>query len=382
MSDPADHAYRDLQVALVHYWFVTWRGGEKVVEAILKLFPRADVYTLFLDPEMGRERLRGHEVHTSFLDLPLARRHHRKLLPLYPRAVRSLRLRKRYDLVISSESGPAKGIPNPDRIPHLCYVHSPMRYCYGFTEPYLKTLPGPLRPLARRLLGRVRTWDQSTVADVGLYVANSRNVAERVRRYYRREARVCYPPIAAELFVAPPARKAPKHWVTFGALAPYKNVGLVVETFNHSGRPLVVIGDGSEGRRLQRSAAPNVRFTGNLPWPEVRPLLEESNALVFPGEEDFGMVPLEAMALGVPVVAFGRGGALETVVENPGAPERSSGVFFHEPTPESLQEALGRLEAIRDRLDPQWMQDHARVFGEDRFRECFLGAVSELLGGG
>jgi glycosyltransferase involved in cell wall biosynthesis len=370
------------RVAIVHYWFLSWRGGEKVVRSVLKLFPEADLYALFADRATCTSYLPEKRVTTSVLDRPFLRARYQQLYPLYPLGIRSLELRDRYDLVISSESGPAKGVRLPRDTPHLCYVHTPMRYCWGFREHYLEAVPRWSRALVSAGFELLRRWDATTIDNVDAYVANSENVAARVQRYYLRSARVVHPPIDLEHF-APEhlvSRERPTdHYLCFGAITPYKNVGLAVEAFNRSGAPLVVVGAGSERAKLEAMASPNVRFTGALSWPEVRPLIQRAKALVFPGEEDFGMVPLEVMAHGVPVIALGRGGALETVIAEPSDPARASGVFFEEPAVDALLEAVERFERIRRDFDPTFIRAHARRFGEDVFLERFAAEVDRVL---
>lgn len=374
--------FSDLKVAIVHYWLVTWRGGEKVLESLLKLFPNADIYTLFYDEKVCGSRLAGNRVISSSLDSGPARKHYQKLFPLYPAGIRSLKLRQRYDLILSSESGPAKGIHNPEGIPHLCYIHTPMRYCWGFTDAYLEALPTGVRGIARRQFKRLKEWDRTTIDNVDRYVANSQNVADRVRRFYDREAGVCYPPIALDLFEGDlkcAGIEDRDYYLSFGAITPYKNVDLLVETFNRLEKRLVVVGDGSEKDRLEKKAASNIEFLGSLPQAEVVDIIRNAKALLFPGEEDFGMVPLEVMSQGIPVIALGKGGALETVVENVQHPEQSSGIFFERSEPASLLEALNRFETIEGVFDPVWIRNHARRFGEDRFLEEMSGQIRALF---
>lgn len=370
-----------LKVAVIHYWMVTWRGGEKVIKSILDLFPQADIYTLFYDESVCGPHLKGHKVYSSSLDYPFLRKHYQKLFPFYPKGVRSWELKDDYDLIISSESGPTKGIAKPDKTPHLCYIHTPMRYCWGFTDHYLEALPSWARGLAKKEFERLRKWDLTTVENVDYYVANSMNVVNRVKKYYQREAGVCYPPISLDLFENELPKREGKHYLSFGAITPYKNISLLVDTFNESGEPLVVIGDGSERRKLEEKAKENIQFTGTLPWKEIMKLVHQSKALLFPGEEDFGMIPLEVMSQGVPVIALKKGGALETVVENPESPKLSSGIFFDEPTRDQLKDAIQRFESIEDQFDPSWIRSHARNFGEDVFQQTFSEHVLKLMNG-
>ena len=368
-----------LKVAIVHYWLVTWRGGEKVLQSMLKLFPQADIYTLFYNPETCGHYLKGHNIYSSRLDYPLTRKHFRKLYPLYPLGIKTLKLKKGYDLLISSESGPAKGIANPERIPHLCYIHTPMRYCWSERRQYVQTVPALFRGVADRAFERLKRWDETTVENVDYYIANSRNVAWRVQKFYQRQADVCYPPIALDLFEERLKTEERAHFLSFGALTPYKKIELLVDTFNQNGLPLVIIGEGSEKGRLESRAKVNIRFSGRLPQAEILSLINRSRALLFPGEEDFGMIPLEVMSQGIPVIAYNRGGALETVVADADHPEHSSGLFFSEQSVKSLNQALHQFENIEKKFDPQWIRSHARKFGEDYFQSQFSQYVLDFL---
>ncbi|MGK0288604.1 MAG: glycosyltransferase involved in cell wall biosynthesis [bacterium] len=371
--------FKNLRVAIVHYWFVTWRGGEKVVESILKLFPQADVYTLFFDPNTCGKPLAKHQVHTSILNNPIFQKHYQKVFPLYPIGIKSLSLKKEYDLVISSESGPAKGVSIQGNAPHLCYIHTPMRYCHGFREPYLKNLSSWSRPITSFFFEMLRLWDLTTVNNVTHYVANSQNVADRVQKYYNRNASVCYPPIELELFKEKPQLDEKEFFLSFGAITPYKNIDLLIDVFNKNQKKLVIIGDGSERNRLEKKAKNNIQFLGSLPWSKIQGLIRRSRALIFPGEEDFGMIPLEVMAHGVPVIAYGKGGALETVIENFTNPTKSTGIFFHALEANSLHQALAKFEIIEPEFNPEWIQDHARKFGEDCFQEGITQEILTLL---
>lgn len=375
-------ALKDLKVALVHYWLVTWRGGEKVIKAILDLFPNADIYTLFLDDDLKKTHLSNYTVYPSVLNkVPLFRRHHQKIFPLYPIGIRSLQLKDKYDLIISSESGPAKGIKKPKETPHICYVHTPMRYCWGFTHEYLKALPTPVRPVANIFLALLREWDKTTIDNVDLYLANSNNVKERIRRFYNRDAHVIYPPIDSTLFKGDdlkPKGSRGQYFLSFGALVPYKKIDLLVSLFNKRKDKLIIIGDGSERKRLEEKAGPNIEFKGYVPDGELKDYIINSKALIFPGEEDFGMIPLEVMAYGVPVIAFGKGGALETVVENDN-PEKSTGLFFHKQSEEELAEAINRFERLETHFDPIFIREHARQFEESNFKKRFYEEVSRFM---
>jgi len=368
-----------MKVAIVHYWLITRRGGEKVIESILKLYPDADIYTLFLDESIYGSNLPKNTIISSVLDKPLLKKYYQKLFPLYPIGIKSLKLKEDYDLIISSESGPAKGINFKAGTPHICYVHSPMRYCWGFTEDYLLSMSKPLRPIANYFFKRLRKWDITTINNVTSYVVNSENVAKRVKKFYRKNSTVIYPPIELALFERPLVKNVKRDiYLSFGAITPYKRIDLLVETFNKNGKKLVVIGNGSEKEKLSSMANSNISFLGSLSWGEIEKYLDRTRALIFPGEEDFGMIPLEVMAYGVPVLAFKGGGALETVVENENISE-SSGAFFDGQNPYSIQECIDLFELNETKYNSEWIRSHARKFGEDQFLERFNSHVNNIV---
>lgn len=372
-----------MKVAIVHYWFVTRRGGEKVVESILKIFPDADIYTLFFDEATYGDHLKKNKVYTSKLNQSsFLRKHYQKIFPLYPYGIRSLKLQDDYDLIISSESGPAKGIDIPNGAPHLCYIHSPMRYCWGGTQDYLNSLPKILRPFVNYLFSRLRKWDETTINNATHYIANSKNVASRVEKFYNKKASVIHPPIALELFDHKVKRnKNSECYLSFGAITPYKRIDLLVDVFNKNGKDLVIIGNGSERQKLEKRAKSNIKFLGSLEWNEIEEVLKNTKALLFPGEEDFGMIPLEVMAYGIPVLAYGKGGALETVVENKNTISESSGLFFSEQTEASLNSCIQDFEKKAHLFDEKWIINHARKYGEDVFLTNFKDAINEIIGG-
>jgi len=359
-----------MKVAIIHYWFITRRGGEKVVESILSLFPGADIYTLFYDKEIYGDYLENYKVYTSNLNIPFLKKRYQKIFPLYPIGIKSLKLKDDYDLIISSESGPAKGILNKNGIPHICYIHSPMRYCWGFTDQYLQSVNKMLRPILSFFFNRLREWDKTTIDGVDLYIANSKNVAKRVNHFYNREAEVVYPPIANNLFDKPLVINENRDvYLSFGAITPYKRIDLLVDTFNINEKKLIVIGRGSEMEKLKKRAKSNIEFKGELPWEEIEGILSRSKALLFPGEEDFGMIPLEVMSYGIPVIAYNKGGALETVVENLVNVEESSGIFFENQEVNSLQEAIRCFEKLESGFNSVWIRNHAKRFSENIFLE-------------
>lgn len=365
-----------MKVAIVHYWLTTRRGGEKVIESILKLYPNADIYTLFADREIYGIKFPNNKIYTSVLNFKPLKSHYQKLFPLYPIGIKSLELKRDYDLIISSESGPAKGVKIKGNIPHICYVHSPMRYCWGFTHEYLRAIKKPIRPIAKLFFAALRKWDLTTVDNVSAYIVNSKNVANRVATFYKKESTVIYPPIDLALFNRPLNNNVKRDvYLSFGAITPYKRIDLLVDTFNKNGKELVIIGNGSEKEILQKKANPNITFLGNLDWDEIEKYLDRSKALIFPGEEDFGMIPIEVMAYGIPVLAFKKGGALETVVDNE-LTHKATGLFFDLQSIESIEKCIAKFEEIQHDFDPKYIRSHAREFGEDVFLKKFKDFVN------
>jgi glycosyltransferase involved in cell wall biosynthesis len=359
-----------VRVALIHYWLVNWRGGEKVLRAIADLFPEADIFTHVADPEIVSQGFPNRNVSTTFIGrLPYAKRFYQRYLPLMPLALEQLDLR-RYDLVISSESGPAKGVLVSPHATHVCYCHSPMRYVWDMYHDYHEQSGLLTRTLMGPLLHYLRLWDQTSAQRVDRYVANSHFVAQRIEKYYRRSADVIHPPVAVDSFDA--AKPAEDFYLSVGQLVSYKRIDLLVKTFNTLNRRLVVIGDGEMLRSLRRMAKPNVQFLGRQSAEVIRDHYARCKAVVFPGIEDFGMVPVEAMASGKPVIAFGQGGARETVVDG------HTGVLFQEQTPQALANAVQRFEGMVDEFDRQAIRAHARQFSEQAFKERFRAFIANI----
>jgi glycosyltransferase involved in cell wall biosynthesis len=347
-----------MRVAIVHYWLLGMRGGEKVVEALCRLLPGADLFTLFYDPDKVSEAIRSRKVTASYLN-PL-RRWHRSLLPLMPSALESFDLRG-YDLVISSESGPAKGVLAPSTARHVCYCHTPMRYLWELYPAYLNdwTRAWWKRALMRPAARRLRLWDYASAARVDQFVANSENVRRRIWKTYRRESLVVHPPVAVNRFAhAPPE----DYYLMVSELVAYKQLDYAVRAMARSGRRLRIVGEGPEYRALKRIGGDRVEFCGRVAEEQLRDLYSRCRAFVLPGEEDFGIAAVEALASGKPVIALGRGGALETVPREP-----AGGVLYADPTPESLLEALAALEATEATFDPAALAAWAERFSEAAF---------------
>jgi glycosyltransferase involved in cell wall biosynthesis len=353
-----------VRTAIVHYWLLNRRGGEKVLDALCRLLPEADIFTLFCDPETLSPELRRHKITTSFLN-PL-RRWHRSLLPLMPMALESFDLRG-YDLVISSESGPAKGVITSSSTRHICYCHTPMRYLWELYPAYRNewTHSRLKRAVMAPVANYLRLWDFASAARVDQFIANSQNVRTRIWKTWRREADVIYPPVDVESFYWRPPED---YFLVVSELVPYKCIDSAVRLFSRSGRRLRIAGSGPELRALRSLAASNVEFLGRVSDHDLREIYAHCRALLLPGEEDFGITPVEALASGKPVIALGRGGALETVPP-------FGGVFYDEPSEEQLAGAIARFETMEAAVVPAELQEHARRFSEAEF----MRTMSEKL---
>ncbi len=368
------HGESDRRVAIVHYWLVGMRGGEKVVEALCRMFPQADIFTHVADPAQLSPTLTAHRIiETRIGRLPFSRLLYQKYLPLMPRALEDLDL-SGYDLVISSESGPAKGvIPRPDA-PHLCYCHSPMRYLWDQYHVYLEGTGRGTRALMPSIAHRLRQWDVTSAARVDAFAANSSHVAARIEKYWRRSASVVHPPVTVEDFAPVPPEEIGDFYLWAGELAPYKRPDLAVEAFRRLNRRLIVVGGPDRAaRRLRARAGDNTHILGKVPFEELKALMARCRALIFPGEEDFGIVPVEVMASGRPVIAYGRGGVLDTVVDG------ETGVLFGEQSVEALIGAVERFEAgALGTAGPELPVARARLFTEAAFREGITRALAGI----
>jgi glycosyltransferase involved in cell wall biosynthesis len=367
-----------LRVAVVHDWLVASGGAEKVLARILECCPQSELFTVvdFLPPA-ERGFLTGRKIHTSFIQrLPLARRHYRHYLPLMPLAVESFDL-SAYDLIISSSFSVAKGVLSGPDQPHVSYVHSPMRYAWDLQHQYLREgnlERGVKGALARIMLHRMRMWDCRTANGVDTFVSNSHFIARRVWKAYRRDSLVIHPPVDTDYFQ--PGGPKEDFYVTTSRLVPYKRIGLIVEAFSRlPDRRLIVIGDGPDFVRVRHQAGPNVRLLGHQSAESVRSHLQHARAFVFAALEDFGIAPVEAQACGTPVIAYGKGGVRETVVEG------RTGLFFEQQSVDSLVDAIGRFEARESTFSRDEIRSNALRFSAERFRQQFVSCVHATLSG-
>jgi glycosyltransferase involved in cell wall biosynthesis len=385
-SSTSEGPWNGLRVAIVHHWFLSRAGGERVFDSIASIFPTADVFTLFFDEKKFPAALHQHKITTSFLDkIPGARKKHRHLLPFYPLAVEMLDL-SGYDLVISSDSGPMKGVLTDPHSTHICYCHSPMRYLWDGHAKYHQSMS----PLVRTIFGvtshYVRNWDYSAAQRVDHFIANSHYVAARIRKYYRRESTVIHPPIdTTGSFLA---SKVDDYYLAVGRLVPYKCTDILIGACAELGRKLVIVGDGPERKKLEKLATKNVEFLGEVDDAELRQVYAKARALLFAADEDFGLVPLEAQSYGRPVIAYGKGGSLETVIGAYPSPGRRyegedtsalTGVFFESQTVDSLVKAIRTFESSEESFSPLVAQNHARQFDTSIFVERLGSFINSAI---
>ncbi len=343
------------------------RGGEKVLEAMCRIWPEADIFTLFYDPEAVSPLIRSRNVCASLLN-PL-RRFHRSLLPLMPMALEDFDLRA-YDLVISSESGPAKGVLTSATSRHFCYCHTPMRYLWELYPAHRHEYGGSLlkRTALAPLANYMRLWDYCTAARVDGFIANSRNVKRRIWRSWRRRSTVVYPPVTVETFRFKPHED---YFLIVSEMVPYKRLDYAIRWFARSGQKLKVVGGGPEYKTLKKLAGPTVEFAGRVTDAALRDLYSRCRALVVPGEEDFGITMVEALASGKPVLALARGGALEIV-------DNGQGVLYPNSDEASLEEALRSFDRIESLIDPGSLMDSASQYSEAAFQRRLLEAVENM----
>ncbi len=359
-----------MHTALLHYWLTNLRGGEKVLLELAELYPDADIFTHAYDASKIGEIFEKHKIYETLIGkLPLGRKHSQKYLPLMPYALKNLNL-DAYELIISSESGPIKGIRKPAGAKHICYCHTPMRYLWDMYDDYYHNTGFSGKIAMSLFKSYLRSYDLKSADSVDYFIANSNFVRERIKRIYGRESVVIHPPVNTVFFQSGKYEKK-DYYVYAGQLIPYKHPELAVQACRKLGRRLVVIGNGNMKEELQRIAGPGITFLGRASDEDMRRCYAEAQALIFPGVEDFGIVPVEAQAAGTPVIALGKGGALETVTSN------TTGLFFQECKVESLVEAI--LEFESRTWDSQSCRKHADQFSNSVFRhkmQEFVESVS------
>jgi glycosyltransferase involved in cell wall biosynthesis len=359
-----------MKTVIVHYWLVNMRGGEKMLEALLEMFPDADIYTHVYNPKAVSALINSHRVFTTRINrLPLAKKLYQLYMPLMPNALMDINLQG-YDLVISSESGPAKGVvPNPNAY-HICYCHSPMRYLWDMYHEYFRGSNPPVRFFMKRLIPRLRIWDVASANLVDRFITNSHYVAKRIRRIYNREAEVVFGPASIEPFLAA-ERKPEDFYLFFGQITGYKRADIAIEACVKSGRKLIVAGGGARKKNIKKYQKSGlVRFSGRVSDEQAVQLFSRARALLYPGIEDLGLVPIEANAAGCPVIAYRDGGALDTVKEN------VTGLFFDEQTPESLINAMDLLEKNESSFtDRAQFSAHVQQFS----KAAFIARVQNII---
>ncbi|MDP8255680.1 MAG: glycosyltransferase [Candidatus Alcyoniella australis] len=380
---------KNVKIALVHDWLTGMRGGEKVLECLCELWPDADLLTLLHVKGKVSPTIERHKIKTSFIQrMPRAARYYRNFLPLFPVAIEQFDMRG-YDLVISTSHCVAKGIITQPSTLHVSYIHTPMRYVWEMYDVYFG--PERVRGLRRLVIPPIsnylRMWDVASAHRVDDFIANSKHVARRIQKHYDRPSVVINPPVDTEMFDIGGERG--DYFLMVSALTPYKRIDLAIEAFNELGWPLKIVGIGEDLEKLRRIAKPNVEMLGWQEDEQIRELYAGCRAFIFPGEEDFGITPLEAQASGRPVIAFGRGGALETIlgrhVPAPGRPDplegetdAITGLFFAEQSSEHLVRALRYFEAHEGRFDPQAIRKHATSFNRERFKDEMAQHVEQV----
>jgi len=360
----------NIKVALVHDWLTGRRGGEKVLEVLAEIFPNAKIFTLFHFKGSQAKIIEEKEIQTSFIQkFPFLKLKYRYYLPFFPLAVELFDLQD-YDLIISSSHCVAKGvIPRPDAL-HICYVHTPMRYAWNQYFPYFehKKLPFFHRYLIPPIISYLRVWDESSSHRVDYFIANSHNVAQRIKKYYGREAEVIHPPVDTDFF-RPSENGSKDYYLIVSALVPYKRIDLAVEAFNITGEPLKIIGVGPEYKKLKRMAKSNIEFLRDVSDSELLKFYQNAKAFLLPGEEDFGIAPLEAQACGIPVIAYNKGGAKETVI-----PEKT-GVFFTQPDVNDLLKALDKFNKLN--FNKAKIRENAMRFSREKFKKKIKKFIEE-----
>lgn len=366
-----------MKVAIVHDWLVNYGGAERVVESFLKIYPEADIFTLVYDEKKMGKIFPKEKVYTSFVQkLPMATKLYTKLLSFMPKAFESFDLSS-YDLVLCSSSSCAKGVITSPNTPHIAYIHTPMRYAWDLFFDYRRRSGNLTRFFMDRWMPSIRLWDFISSQRIDRLIANSNYIARRIKKFWNRDSNVIYPPVNTEK-LCPNGKPAEDFYVVFSRFVPYKRVDLAISACIELNRKLVVIGSGSGEKELKALANgnKNITFTGRISDDEVKDYLQRCKAMIFSAEEDFGIIPVECQACGRPVIAFGKGGALETVVNG------KTGLFFDKQETSSVAEAIKRFEQAEKSgtlLSPEKIAEYASTFSETRFRKQIEQTVNETI---
>ncbi len=359
-----------MKVALVHDYLNQYGGAERVLEAFTQIFPQAPIYTLLYDEEKTGYAFKNRKIRTSFLQkIPLLKSHHRPFLMLMPLAIEQFDLSD-YDLVLSDSASYAKGVITSPKTVHLCYCHTPIRYAWDDSHKYIEEFgyPGLVRKFIPFFMNYIRLWDEQAAQRVDKFIANSHFVAQRIKKYYHREAEVIPPPVKTSLFYL--ANQPARYFLMVGRFLSYKRFDLAVEVFNQLGWPLKIVGDGPERKRLERRAKPNIEFVGLVSDKKLKDYYAHCQAFIFPQEEDFGITAVEAMAAGRPVIAYQAGGALEIVEEG------ITGLFFKEQTNDCLAETIRKFKSVD--FNSQLIREKAMKFDQENFKERIRKVVNQV----
>jgi len=362
---------KDKKIALSHYWLTGMRGGEKVVESICNIFPNIDIFTLVYNKEKISDIINNHKIITSFIQkLPFSETKYRNYLPFMPIAIEQFNL-SNYDIVISSESGIAKGIITNPETCHICYVHTPMRYLWNMYFDYLENEVRGFfkRNFIRLYFNYLRMWDYYTASRVNYFACNSKNVKKRILKYYNREAEVIYPPVDVENFKFESNKQ--NYYLIVSQLVSYKRIDIAVKAFNEINKELVIIGEGPELKNLKKISKSNIKFLGWKSNGELKDYYANAKAFIFPGEEDFGITPVESQASGTPVIGFGKGGLLETVINE------KTGLFFKKQDARDLIEIIDKFEHNKPKFDSEFIRENSLKFSKKNFEKNFKDFVEK-----
>ncbi|WAM36292.1 glycosyltransferase [Caldicellulosiruptor acetigenus] len=361
-----------MKIAIVHEWLTNLAGSEKVVLELRKIFPEAPIYTLVYNEKKLGKYFKDCTIITSNLQKnPLAKVKHQLFFNYMPKAFESFDLSE-FDLIISSSSAFAKGVITPPNSLHICYCHTPPRYIWDMFHEYMKDYNFIIKKYLEKSFHNLRIWDSVAANRVDYFIANSNYVANRIRKYYKRESKVIYPPVDTEFYVPSSKKEIGNYYLIVSRLVSYKRIDIAVDAFNQLNEKLIIVGEGPELKKLKSLAKKNIEFLGYQSEDTIRELYQHCKALIFPGIEDFGIVPVEVQACGRPVIAFKKGGVVETVEEN------KTGIFFEKQNSEGLKEAINRFERNIEMFDSAYIRRHAEKFSAERFRQEISDYVNNI----